>query len=209
MPLGRRTVHLQTSCSKGCQNPAPCWTRQIQARPNQPWARCSVFIPPPASRGHPYGLFQKTHWSFSSGSDGVIFKALTISLSLMILTASSRDLSSFKFKLCQTVFSFKQQLQPSWCIMLVVHMCPFNVPKLASESSTHYGSTACEYIARPVKNNAVLRISSYGCFGFPRRRFARLQTLPGTLISHAVRKYIYRDRSCTMHSLMPDSGLLV
>ena len=31
------------------QNPTPCWTRQIQARPNQPWARCSVFIPPPAS----------------------------------------------------------------------------------------------------------------------------------------------------------------
>ena len=29
---------LQTSCSKGCHNPTPCWTRQNQARPNQPWA---------------------------------------------------------------------------------------------------------------------------------------------------------------------------
>jgi hypothetical protein len=49
--LPRGKVRLQTSCSKGCQNPTPCRTRQIQARPNQPWARCSVFIPPPASRG--------------------------------------------------------------------------------------------------------------------------------------------------------------
>jgi hypothetical protein len=31
--------------------PTPCWTRQIHARPNQPWARRSVFVPPPASRG--------------------------------------------------------------------------------------------------------------------------------------------------------------
>ena len=46
--LPRGKVRVQTSCSKGCQNPTP---RQIQARPNQPWARCSVFIPPPASRG--------------------------------------------------------------------------------------------------------------------------------------------------------------
>ena len=51
----RSKVRLQTSCSKGCQNPlmdSPLASRQIQARPNQPWARCSVFIPPPASRGH-------------------------------------------------------------------------------------------------------------------------------------------------------------
>ena len=54
--LPRGKVRLQTSCGKGCQNPTPCWTRQIQARPNQPWARCSVFIPPPASRGHTKGL---------------------------------------------------------------------------------------------------------------------------------------------------------
>ena len=47
--LPRGKVRLQRSCSTGCQNPAPCWTRQIQARPNQPWARCSVF---PANRGH-------------------------------------------------------------------------------------------------------------------------------------------------------------
>ena len=46
--LPRGKVRLQTSCIKGCQNPNPCWTRQIQARPDQPWARCSVFIPPPA-----------------------------------------------------------------------------------------------------------------------------------------------------------------
>jgi hypothetical protein len=37
--LPRGKVRLRTSCSKGCQNPTPCWTRQIQARPNQPWAR--------------------------------------------------------------------------------------------------------------------------------------------------------------------------
>ena len=49
--LHRGKVRLQTSCSKGCQNPTPCWTRQIQARPNHLWARCSVFISPPASRG--------------------------------------------------------------------------------------------------------------------------------------------------------------
>ena len=49
--LPRGKVRLQTSCSKGCQNPTPCWTRQIQARPNQPCARCSIFIPNPASRG--------------------------------------------------------------------------------------------------------------------------------------------------------------
>ena len=45
--LPRGKVHLQTSCSKGCQNPAPCWTRQIQARPHQPWSRCSVRQPGP------------------------------------------------------------------------------------------------------------------------------------------------------------------
>ena len=50
VPRGK--VRLQLVCNKGCQNTTPCWTRQIQARPNQPWARCSVFIPPPASRGH-------------------------------------------------------------------------------------------------------------------------------------------------------------
>ncbi len=37
---------------KGCQNPTPCRAPQIQARPNQPWARCSVFVPPPASRAY-------------------------------------------------------------------------------------------------------------------------------------------------------------
>ena len=49
--LPRGKVRLQTSCSKGCQNPTPCWTRQIQARFNQLWAWCSVFVPLPASRG--------------------------------------------------------------------------------------------------------------------------------------------------------------
>jgi hypothetical protein len=48
--LPRGKVRLQTSC-KGCHNPTPHWTRQIQARPNQPWARCSVITPPPAGRG--------------------------------------------------------------------------------------------------------------------------------------------------------------
>ncbi len=46
-----RCVCRQAAC-KGCQILTPCWTRQIQARPNQPWAWCSVFIPLPASRGH-------------------------------------------------------------------------------------------------------------------------------------------------------------
>ena len=44
-------MRLLTSCSKDCQIPAPCRARQIQARPDQPWAWCSVFIPPPASWG--------------------------------------------------------------------------------------------------------------------------------------------------------------
>ena len=35
-------MRLQTRCSEGCQSPAPCWTGQIQARPNQLWARCSA-----------------------------------------------------------------------------------------------------------------------------------------------------------------------
>ncbi len=42
----------QAAEKKGCHNPTPRWTHQIQARPNQPWARCSVLIPAPASRGH-------------------------------------------------------------------------------------------------------------------------------------------------------------
>ena len=45
-----RCVCRQAAC-ESCQNPTPCWTRQIQARPNQPWARCSIFVPPLASRG--------------------------------------------------------------------------------------------------------------------------------------------------------------
>jgi hypothetical protein len=49
--LPRGKLHRQISCSKGCQNPTPCWTRQIQARPNQPWGRCSVFLSPHASWG--------------------------------------------------------------------------------------------------------------------------------------------------------------
>ena len=36
---------------KAATHPTPGWTRQIQERPNQPWARCSKFVPPPASRG--------------------------------------------------------------------------------------------------------------------------------------------------------------
>ena len=49
--LPRGKVRLQTSCRNCCQNPTPCWPRQIQARHNQPWVRCSVFILPPASQG--------------------------------------------------------------------------------------------------------------------------------------------------------------
>jgi hypothetical protein len=38
---------LQTSCKEDAKLLPPCWTRQIQVRPNHPWARCSAFIPPP------------------------------------------------------------------------------------------------------------------------------------------------------------------
>ena len=48
LPIKARCVCRQAA-GKGCQNPTPCWTRQIQARPNQPWARCSEFIPPPGA----------------------------------------------------------------------------------------------------------------------------------------------------------------
>ena len=51
-PAKRQSTSCRQGACKGCQIPTPCWTRQIQARPNQPWARCSVFLPPPASRGH-------------------------------------------------------------------------------------------------------------------------------------------------------------
>ena len=47
----RQGASCRQAASKGCQMPTPCWTRQIQARPNQPWARCSVIVPPPASKG--------------------------------------------------------------------------------------------------------------------------------------------------------------
>ena len=43
-----RCVCRQAAC-KGCQIPMPCWTRQIQARPSQPWARYSaLYCPLPA-----------------------------------------------------------------------------------------------------------------------------------------------------------------
>ncbi len=47
----RQGASCRQAAVEGCHNPTPCWTRQIQARHNQPWARCSVFISPPASRG--------------------------------------------------------------------------------------------------------------------------------------------------------------
>ncbi len=50
-PAKRQGASCRQAAVEGCQNPTPCWTRQIQARPNQPRARCSVFLPPPASRG--------------------------------------------------------------------------------------------------------------------------------------------------------------
>ncbi len=53
-PAKRQGASCRQAAVKGCHNPTPCWTCQIQARPNQPWARGSVFIPPPASRGHLY-----------------------------------------------------------------------------------------------------------------------------------------------------------
>jgi hypothetical protein len=45
-------VRLQTSCSpRAVSNPTPCWTCQIQARPNQPWAQCSLLLYRPPSAG--------------------------------------------------------------------------------------------------------------------------------------------------------------
>ena len=51
LPKERQGASCRQVTGKGCQVPAPCWTRPIQGRPNQPWARCSVFMPPPATRG--------------------------------------------------------------------------------------------------------------------------------------------------------------
>ena len=57
-PAKRQGASCKQAAGEGCHNPTPCWTRQTQARPNQPWACCSVFIPPPASRGHLRHLHQ-------------------------------------------------------------------------------------------------------------------------------------------------------
>ncbi len=51
VPAKRQGTSCRQAAVTGCHNPSPCWTRQIQARPNQPWTRCSVLIPPPTSRG--------------------------------------------------------------------------------------------------------------------------------------------------------------
>ena len=48
----RRGASADKAACKGYQNAAPCWARQIRARPSQPWALCSVFTAAPASRGH-------------------------------------------------------------------------------------------------------------------------------------------------------------
>ncbi len=42
----RQGITCRQAAGKGCHSPTPCWNRQIQARPNQPWARCSAFLPP-------------------------------------------------------------------------------------------------------------------------------------------------------------------
>lgn len=36
LPIGK--VHGRRAAGKGCQDSPPCWTRQMQASPNQPWA---------------------------------------------------------------------------------------------------------------------------------------------------------------------------
>jgi hypothetical protein len=60
--LMRRPLCAHQLCICSFQRALTVWprhTRQIQARPKQPWARCSVFIPPPVSRGHyAWGLFE-------------------------------------------------------------------------------------------------------------------------------------------------------
>lgn len=47
----RQGASCSNAADSGCQIPARRWTRQVQARRSQPWARCTVFIPLPASRG--------------------------------------------------------------------------------------------------------------------------------------------------------------
>ena len=49
LPTGK-VKSCRQAAVEGCHNPTPCWTRQIQARPNQPWVWCSVFVPPAGSR---------------------------------------------------------------------------------------------------------------------------------------------------------------
>ena len=48
---GEARCACRQAASKGSHNPTPHWTRQIQARSNQPWAQYSVYVPAPASRG--------------------------------------------------------------------------------------------------------------------------------------------------------------
>ena len=50
LPEDARCI-LRTSWRKAANVAATCWTRQIQASPNQLWAQCSGCIPPPATRG--------------------------------------------------------------------------------------------------------------------------------------------------------------
>ena len=74
-PAKRQGASCRQAAAKGCHNPTPCWTRQIQARPNQTWARCSVFIPDPTSQGHITGCIPqyscKCPCRFGEGSSGV------------------------------------------------------------------------------------------------------------------------------------------
>ncbi len=51
VPAKSQGASCRQVAGKDCHYPTPSWTRHVLAEPNQPWARCSVFLPPPASRG--------------------------------------------------------------------------------------------------------------------------------------------------------------
>ncbi len=54
LPCQRQGACVDKLHVKAATRPTPGWSRQIQERPNQPWTRCSITVPPPASQGPAY-----------------------------------------------------------------------------------------------------------------------------------------------------------
>ncbi len=46
VPANTQGTTCRQAAIKGCHKYFPRWSRKIQARPNQLWAQCSVFLPP-------------------------------------------------------------------------------------------------------------------------------------------------------------------